>query len=48
MYVPSDINECDQDNGGCSQICNNTFGSYKCSCKQGYTLDINGFNCSGK
>ena len=43
-----DINECDKDNGHCSQICTNTFGSYDCSCEEGYTLDFNGFNCTGR
>ena len=43
-----DINECNEENGGCSQICTNTFGSYDCSCEEGYTLDFNGFNCTGR
>uniref|UniRef100_A0A0K2U8P7 EGF-like domain-containing protein n=1 Tax=Lepeophtheirus salmonis TaxID=72036 RepID=A0A0K2U8P7_LEPSM len=32
-----DINEC-KEYGKCSQICYNTPGSYKCSCKEGYHL----------
>ena len=47
MYNVADINECDKDNGRCNQICTNTFGSYYCSCEEGYTLDFNGFNCTG-
>ena len=43
----SDIAECDEDNGGCEQICTNTEGSYECSCRNGYVLDGNGHNCSG-
>lgn len=31
-----DINECDD--RPCSQICTNTFGSYHCSCADGYAL----------
>ncbi|KAK3579268.1 hypothetical protein CHS0354_033346 [Potamilus streckersoni] len=31
-----DINECNANNGVCSQICNNTYGSYTCSCFQGF------------
>ena len=42
-----DIAECDEDNGGCEQICTNTEGNYECSCTNGYVLDGNGHNCSG-
>ena len=34
-----DVNECSNSNGGCSQMCNNTQGSYLCSCLLGYQLD---------
>ena len=41
-----DIDECDTDNGGCSHFCNNTDGSYSCSCPVGY--ELNGtFICQG-
>ena len=36
--LPADVNECDTP-GSCSQICNNTKGSFKCSCLSGYSLD---------
>lgn len=42
-----DINECHDDNGQCSSICNNTNGSYFCSCDPGYILDADEYNCSG-
>ena len=42
-----DINECEDDNGGCSQYCNNIEGSFECSCFNGYELDSDGFSCSG-
>ena len=29
-------------------MCNNTIGSFHCSCRTGYLLDGNGFNCSGE
>ena len=43
----SDINECDQLNAGCSHYCNNTDGSYYCSCPVGYGL-IDQQLCRGK
>ena len=42
-----DTNECDDDNGGCSQNCTNTEGSFECFCRNGYILDSDGKNCSG-
>ena len=44
----TDINECQTNNGGCEQICNNTDGSFECSCNQGYSLSSDGTNCIGK
>ena len=33
----ADINECqDGNNGGCTDQCTNTRGSYQCSCQRGY------------
>ena len=46
LYI-SDINECNYSNGGCEHICNNTVGSYYCTCNSGYTLNKNGRNCTG-
>lgn len=34
----SDIDEC-QIVGSCSQLCNNTKGSFKCSCLDGYSIE---------
>ena len=42
-----DINECTMNNGGCAQLCTNTPGSYQCNCNNGYTLNLDGHNCSG-
>ena len=44
----SDINECNAEIHNCSSnaFCNNTKGSYNCSCKPGYTGD--GWTCTGK
>ncbi|KAI0220319.1 hypothetical protein LSAT2_028165, partial [Lamellibrachia satsuma] len=32
-------NECRSNNGGCSQLCIDTYGSYYCSCRPGYRLE---------
>nr|XP_058919815.1 vitamin K-dependent protein S [Kogia breviceps] len=43
-----DINECKNPsnvNGGCSQICDNTPGSYHCSCKSGFVMLSNKKDC---
>lgn len=43
-----DINECKNPsnfNGGCNQICENTPGSYYCSCKSGYVMLSNKKEC---
>lgn len=43
----ADINECENDNGGCDQLCINTVGSRACSCKAGFTLKNDGISCEG-
>ena len=46
----ADINECEMDND-CDEVngvCTNTKGSYLCSCKMGFRLNGNGFDCSGQ
>ena len=43
----TDIDECSSDNGGCSQICTNEGGSYKCSCEIGYQLIDDNHGCDG-
>ena len=42
-----DIDECSEDTNGCSQICNNTEGSFTCGCNDGYLLDSDGITCNG-
>ena len=42
-----DINECSSGNGGCDQYCNNSIGSYECSCSIGFSLSSDRHNCSG-
>lgn len=44
-----DINECANGDNLCNQYCNNTDGSYVCSCYDGYTLsDQSDKFCIGK
>lgn len=38
----SDIDECEARNPCIGGTCNNTPGSFNCTCQDGYTLDING------
>ena len=40
-----DIDECIDENGGCSQTCTNTEGSFNCGCNIGYLQD--GATCNG-
>lgn len=42
---PSDVDECLITNGGCSQGCVNTVGSFYCTCLFGYTLQADGRTC---
>ena len=43
-----DINECTELTHSCDHNCNNTEGSYTCSCRDGYLLDGDGRGCTGK
>ena len=43
-----DVDECSESTDGCEQTCNNTVGSYMCSCGSGYRLANNGLMCNGK
>ncbi|KAK3741569.1 hypothetical protein QZH41_012512 [Actinostola sp. cb2023] len=38
-------NECENNNGGCAQLCLNTLGHYKCDCYPGFELHTNGKDC---
>lgn len=44
----TEIDECAENNGNCSQICTNTIGSYSCSCNLGYRINIDGYECDGR
>ena len=43
----ADIDECAEGTSGCSQQCNNTIGSFECSCVDGYRLALDGKICNG-
>ncbi|XP_005998137.2 growth arrest-specific protein 6 [Latimeria chalumnae] len=40
-----DINECEERNGDCRQICVNTQGTYHCLCRNGYSLHPDKKSC---
>ena len=44
----TDINECAQNNGGCSHDCTNIMGSYYCACLEGQTMSSDNHTCVGK
>ena len=41
----TDVNECGTANGNCTQLCNNTVGSFSCDCTEGYVLSDDGMSC---
>ncbi|KAK2120962.1 hypothetical protein P7K49_002348 [Saguinus oedipus] len=41
----TDVDECQDNNGGCQQICVNTMGSYECQCHSGFFLSDNQHTC---
>lgn len=43
-----DVDECAINNGGCAHMCNNTEGSFVCSCRTGFTLASDGRGCNGE
>ena len=47
-YIFIDINECLQNNGGCSHNCHDTIGSYHCTCRDGYQLSSKKRSCDSK
>ena len=38
VYYSKSYPDCNTNNGGCDQICNQVESSYNCSCKAGYHL----------
>ena len=46
FFLLADIDECEDDNGGCPQRCVNQPGAYSCQCAQGFHRADNG-SCVG-
>ena len=43
-----DTDECSENNGGCQHVCNNTEGSFACSCNEGYVLAEDRLSCNSE
>ncbi len=43
-----DLDECVEELHLCQQVCQNTLGSYRCSCSPGFQLSSDGTSCSGE
>ena len=48
VFITTDVDECADGISGCSDICNNTVGSYICGCPIGYQLANDDRNCMGE
>ena len=49
LHLIADINECSLEGDGfCDQGCNNTVGSFSCSCSEGFELNSDGLSCNGE
>ena len=48
IAFPTDIDECEEGLDGCDHNCINIFGSYYCTCMDGYELESDNHTCTGK
>ena len=46
LFSTTDINECTEGTAQCTQQCNNTVGSFQCSCYEGYSLNGDNLTCT--
>ena len=44
LFYP-DYDECEVNNGGCSQVCRNTIPGHQCSCNELHSLDNDNTTC---
>lgn len=47
LHIASDVDECAAGSDMCAQNCQDTVGSYTCSCRAGYSLNADGRTCRG-
>lgn len=47
-FLPTDVDECANANGGCEGPCCNTVGGFYCRCPPGYQLQGDGKTCQGR
>ena len=47
VFMAIDIDECAENISRCNQECNNTLGSFQCSCQDGYQLGLDERTCTG-
>ena len=43
-----DVDECTENLHDCEQVCENTVGTYNCSCEPGFNYSSDGRNCTGR
>ena len=49
LFAFSDINECALDPDICQNgVCENMLRTYKCTCNEGFEVDLTGKNCIGR
>ena len=46
-FFVADVDECSLGSHLCNQLCHNTNGNYRCSCREGYKLGADGRTCEG-
>lgn len=45
FYTIRDVDECQDPENECTQLCNNYIGGYRCFCRPGYFMDSNNHTC---